>query len=192
MELTLVAIDQDGFLNDFIGGVAKVFGFPSDWCPSTYNGIAAEIGISETEFWKRIEQTPGFWRGLKPKPEGIKIAYSIVHDLKLPAVIATSPVLDPECAADKIRWINDYIPFMKRDYAITPVKFWMSGMGRILIDDSASNIKNWEGRGGHGILVRLPFNEHYSRARRFEEILPEIQHIRNIVSQINLGHKEEE
>lgn len=82
-------------------------------------------------------ETKDFFFNLKPLPGAVAALRKIakVHEV----VILTAAVSYPESAADKIRWIAKYLPFINRkDVIVCTKKYYV--YGDILIDDKSGNI----------------------------------------------------
>jgi hypothetical protein len=74
-------------------------------------------------------------------------------------MIATSPTKDGACAAGKIDWIHANLPpWLHRQYAITPRKWFLAQRGALLIDDNTKNVRLFKKGGGRTLLVPRPWN----------------------------------
>lgn len=118
-----VFVDMDGVLVDF-------------------DGYMKETGLtSET-----IKKTPHAYWKMKPMPEAIKAIHSLLgmgHDVW----IATKPPTGIAYAyADKVTWVLDYIPELKRKIVITHDKSLLRG--DVLIDDRPhkANVDKFQGK----------------------------------------------
>lgn len=161
-------IDMDGVLSDFVGGVSKLFGIEIDlelWDPGNYEGFA-EFGISRSDLWKRINATPGFWRGLERISEGFELFNALPGE----KFIATSPSMEPACLSEKLEWIYEHVRPGFRNFMIGPAKYLLAGNG-ILIDDYDENCNRFRDAGGKAILFPQPWNSAYDFVDRRKEYI---------------------
>src|SRR5690606_36854497 len=132
-----IVLDCDGVLADFVGGVIRLLNLDRDavmekWPKGEYD-VAKMVGLSETEFWLKVEDGgEPFWYGLDALPwmHGL---YEASRKLACQVVVATSPSLDPSCAAGKTHWLQQHFGPNFRDYAITPRKELLANPGVLLI-----------------------------------------------------------
>lgn len=123
--------------------------------PPTYSW-AEGTGMSDTEFWDRIEEAgPTFWSELPFTTFGLDLL-TFLFSTGLPVEIATLAV-GPNGAAGKYDWAKRVLP-PGTPLHITTNKESLSFPGHLLIDDSPKNVERWEARGGDAILCPAPYN----------------------------------
>jgi len=188
-----VFLDLDDTLNKFSAPAMKLVGCPVD--VDTYIGEPQFRGdydllkrvnsyrpgreFTLQEFWNSIPRA--FWANTPKDPDFDNIlnaCESLVGRENV--IILTAPTKDPDCLAGKLEWIHQYLPsWLHRQYIVTPRKMYNSAPGRLMVDDSDSNLKAWTDRGGTRLRVPRPWNagwELYEKgytwdymAERFEE-----------------------
>ena len=141
-DLPEIYCDLDEVLVDFMRGADAAVG-------------GSFVKTDKDERWKRVNQTKGFWANLGWKPNAKKL-----HDFIIrynPHVLSAYPDRDPNARNGKMKWLNKNTGFkrgnihlvlraQKKDYAKTDEK------PNVLIDDYDKNIREWEAKGGIGIL----------------------------------------
>jgi 5'(3')-deoxyribonucleotidase len=162
MKRTQILLDMDGVLADFISGAllclnrdfnkttsikqyVKDFG---QWEVYDYYGITVK------EFWESIHNTPDFWYNLKPTPWAVQL-YKLLESMG-DVTIVTTPSEDPDCYAQKARWLRDFGIDMSSVF-MGSRKYLMAGSG-ILIDDYYKNVNTFKLRGGQAILIPSNWN----------------------------------
>jgi len=114
--------------------------------------------MSAKEFWGYIDNHEGFWENLELFPwshELVDMCKSYGH-----VYYASAPALHHNCCEGKIKWLRSH-GFMdnnKNEYMFGPEKWLMARRGRVLIDDSPKNIKNFNYAGGNGYLFPQSWN----------------------------------
>jgi 5'(3')-deoxyribonucleotidase len=150
-----ILLDMDGVLADFIGGACHYYHrseLVRDWPLGEYD-ICKVMGYEPEEFWRGL--CPMFWLNLLPMPDMQEI---IEATEPFDTCILTSPTFDPQCAAEKISWINAHVPRFKRQYLIGPAKPFCAAPNHILVDDSEKNCLDFEAAGGRAVMVPRPWN----------------------------------
>ena len=123
-------------------------------------GANAAVGgdfrkMDKDDRWNKVNQTKGFWANLGWKPNAKRL-----HDFIIkynPHVLSAYTGRDPTSKVGKMKWLKKNANFkrgnihlvlrsQKKDYATT------KGKPNILIDDYDKNIREWEAKGGIGIL----------------------------------------
>ena len=141
-DLPEIYCDLDEVLVDFMRGADAAVG-------------GSFVKMDKDERWKRVNQTKGFWANL-----GWKSNAKRLHDFIIrynPHVLSAYPDLDPNSRNGKMKWLKKNTGFkrakihlvkraQKKDYATTDDK------PNVLIDDYIKNIREWEAKGGIGIL----------------------------------------
>jgi 5'(3')-deoxyribonucleotidase len=156
-------LDMDGVLCDFVSGALKVLNqrYDKEYTIEDYATNFGRwqtydyYGITEKEFWNTIYAVPNFWINLKSF-SWTKQLYNEL--LKLGGVtVVTTPSRDPECAAQKLEWLNDCLGIEAPDVFVGGKKHLMAGNG-ILIDDNRTNVDTFIAAGGEAILVPSTWN----------------------------------
>ena len=119
--------------------------------------LEREWGISSKDFWRPIDKLGSkFWADIDP--------YEWFHDLinlvSEEYYIATSPSHAASATEGKVQSIQKHFGLHFRNYFITPKKWLLGGIGRVLIDDLESNCKKFEEYGGNAILFPQTYNSH--------------------------------
>ena len=141
-DLPEIYCDLDEVLVDFMRGANTAVG-----------GIF--VKMDKDERWNKINQTKGFWANLDWKPNAKRL-----HDFIIrynPHVLSAYANRDPASKTGKMKWLKKNASFkrgnihlvlrsQKKNYATTNEK------PNILIDDYDKNIREWETKGGIGIL----------------------------------------
>ena len=141
-DLPEIYCDLDEVLVDFMRGADAAVG-------------GSFIKTDKDERWSKVNQTKGFWANLGWKPNAKRL-----HDFIIrynPHVLSAYPDRDPNAKNGKMKWLKKNTGFkrakihlvkraQKKDYATTDDK------PNVLIDDYIKNIREWEAKGGIGIL----------------------------------------
>lgn len=151
-----IMLDLDGVLADFVGGCEKLFS--SDLKELDIWDIPKYIHMSPSAFWKTIQEEKYFWAELKPYPWARDVVNNCLEFTGGNVSIVTNPALDPNCAGQKIWWINHYYPGLAREFFIGPQKHLLAKPNHILIDDSEFNCKKFKEYGGKAILFPQKWN----------------------------------
>ena len=141
-DLPEIYCDLDEVLVDFMRGANAAVG--GDF-----------VKMDADERWNKINQTKGFWANLSWKPNAKRL-----HDFIIrynPHVLSAYTGRDPTSKVGKMKWLKKNANFkranihlvlrsQKQSYATTDDK------PNVLIDDYIKNIREWEAKGGIGIL----------------------------------------
>ena len=141
-DLPEIYCDLDEVLVDFMRGANAAVG--GDF-----------VKMDRDERWNKVNQTKGFWANLGWKPNAKRL-----HDFIIrynPHVLSAYPDRDPNARNGKMKWLKKNTGFkrakihlvlraQKKDYATTDDK------PNVLIDDYIKNIREWEAKGGIGVL----------------------------------------
>jgi 5'(3')-deoxyribonucleotidase len=167
-----ILLDQDGVLADFLSGAIKVLNraYGRDITLEQYSkefgrwGTYDYYGITVEQFWKPIDDEHNFWMNLEPMPWATKLytALSAIGDV----TIVTTPSLDPDCAKQKLQWLNYHLGIDSTQVFLGARKYLMAGNG-ILIDDYIKNVSAFQDNGGQAILIPSTWNKFDTS---FEEI----------------------
>ena len=142
-DLPEIYCDLDEVLVDFMRGADAVVG-------------GSFVKLDKGERWNKVFQTKGFWANLGWKPNAKRL-----HDFIIkynPHVLSAYTARDPTSKVGKMKWLKKNTGFkranihlvlrsQKQAYATNSV-----GEPNILIDDYDKNIREWEAKGGIGIL----------------------------------------
>jgi hypothetical protein len=167
--ISVIYLDMDGVLVDFIGHVFSLFGVDGSreedpreqvrgWDGIT-EGLSRSLGrdVTDEELWGKIAgEGMDFWATIPWCPWG-KELLSICSKVA-PVVIMSTPTREPLSAAGKAAWIHKNINggWM---YALSPCKHLMAHSRALLIDDSDNNADNFARMGGMACLFPQPWNE---------------------------------
>jgi phosphoglycolate phosphatase-like HAD superfamily hydrolase len=142
-----IYIDMDGVLCDFIKSASKATGKPlkdfTDW-------------MKIREFaWKKVsEKGVDFWSNLDWTPDGKKL-WNYIQKYN-PNILSAHPVKSPNkeyALKGKPIWIKNNLQGVDKIYLVKGIdKQKYANSTSILIDDAERNIKQWESKGGIGIL----------------------------------------
>jgi len=134
--------DMDGVLVDFVKGYKELTGV------DTTNYVN-----STPEFWQPVDkQGPAFWASLDWTNDG-KQLWSYIKKYK--PNILSSPSRSQTSRVGKQVWIKTHLPKTQyREILLYPrhEKQLFAGENKILIDDLAKTINEWNAKGGIGIL----------------------------------------
>jgi len=150
-----IFLDVDGVLADFSGAVINLLGLGITNDDITHWDFLLEYaGMSSDRFWSHFDDN--FWANLVKKTPECDEIVKLLEEYR--PCLLTSPAFIG--AGGKQEWIRKNLPsfFYDGRYLIGPAKEYLAHKNAILIDDSDSNIGNWEEGGGIGILVPKPWN----------------------------------
>jgi len=159
MSQPMMLLDADGVFVDLHPVLAKVHGFRmEDWVPGEYNIEKSFPSLSPSDLWEHHEvRHPDFWADLPRTPWADRLMEVILAKFPVSHIcFLTMPVLDPQCAAGKMRWFKKHYPKFK--FLIGTSKKFCAGPGKYLIDDSDKNIDEFNAHGGKGILFPRVWN----------------------------------
>jgi len=171
MYLPKVSIDMDGIVADFFYSALQAHGATdraSIWPKGVWN-MDQVIGVTIDEFWKKIDETEGFWEGLAVLADGKDIVQSVVQS-GLPWAFLTSPSESPQCRSGKRIWVMKHFPQAKMIQCEVS-KAICAAPGRLLVDDSDENVRGWREAGGDAVLVSRPWN---NGTDDFEQVIQDI------------------
>ena len=133
---------MDGVIVDFVKGYKEL------------TGVDTKHYVNSTpQFWQPVdEQGPAFWASLDWTSDGRQL-WDYIKKYK-PSILS-SPSRSQTSRVGKQAWIKTYIPRTQyKDLLLYPrhEKQLFAGENRILIDDLAKTIDEWNAKGGIGIL----------------------------------------
>jgi 5'(3')-deoxyribonucleotidase len=134
--------DMDGVIVDFVKGYKEL------------TGVDTKHYVNSTpQFWQPVdEQGPAFWASLDWTSDGRQL-WDYIKKHK-PSILS-SPSRSQTSRVGKQAWVKTYIPRTQyKDLLLYPrhEKQLFAGENRILIDDLAKTIDEWNAKGGIGIL----------------------------------------
>lgn len=170
---------MDELLSDFVGGACRLYGLKTVdvlpyWTPGRWEmdeplSRASGSVVTLDSFWRRIDETPGFWHYLDELPwvdqlVDLVTEFSERHELARWHVV-TSPGRDPGCYLGKATWLKRKFGRDFDRFTITPHKELYAQPGVVLIDDRESNVDAFRTAGGSAIL----FPCHHNRLWRLKD-----------------------
>lgn len=191
MAIEAVYLDMDGVLADFVNSSILALGrnpyeVHSRVTPGDYDGIYRALGMTESEFWERIDtleggRAPGsnLWETMRPYPWRDRVLKACREIA--PTWILTSPSRNPGSSFGKIAWLQEWLGPSFRDYVLAPRKWHLARPGALLIDDSDENVNKWRERGGQAILFPRPWNSWHPYAEEpCDPLSGEIEKLTNL------------
>tara|TARA_Y100000996_G_C22324179_1_gene561666 strand:- start:36 stop:563 length:528 start_codon:yes stop_codon:yes gene_type:complete len=145
-DLPTIYCDMDQVLVNLLKGAEKVLGQPLD----SFKGPEAK-----QDRWKRINAVKDFWPNLEWMPNAKKLYQFIArYDTKILSAYTNK---DPNSRPGKLKWLAKNTDMKrknillvlradKQNYAVS------DGKPNVLIDDHSKNIREWNAKGGIGIL----------------------------------------
>ena len=169
-----ILVDMDGVMSNFFESAMNIWEdkMPKKF-PSGEWDFPEVLGVSNNQFWQRIDDTQNFWENLEPYP-WLHELLDYLNSLKLPWTVATSPNKDPGCPTGKIKWLRKHISPNFKSYMIGSQKELMANPNTILLDDTPKKIKAFSTAGGCGVLWPAPWN-------RLSHIKNPIPYIKSVV-----------
>jgi 5'(3')-deoxyribonucleotidase len=155
-----VFLDLDGVLVDFVGGALRVHNATHIPYHDIRWGLVEQIGISANQFWRGIDAAgEDFWANLVWTHDGREILKMVLDHFGVENVcILTAPSNHHSAAAGKVRWINEHVPELKRQYVLSAAKHFLAGPDKLLIDDHDGNVDKFRAAGGEALLLPRPWN----------------------------------
>jgi 5'(3')-deoxyribonucleotidase len=186
MKISQIFIDLDGVLADFISAAFEAHGsrYDEETYPKLQWSIATVLGITEDEFWAKIDATePNFWPNIKPYPWLKQLVYEC-HCAGAKPIFLSAPSLHPSCHYGKRQWMDKHLAGY--EMVLCKSKHYMAAPGRVLIDDNDGNVEKWRANGGIGILFPQPWNKsHEFTDVRVEHVLEQLDIIKDDGSDTN-------
>lgn len=139
-DVKTVLVDQDGPLADFDAAVYAVLfdaGYNLDTLTRTQwetsNDIRQQLGDNAANLIDTARRSAGFYRHL-PVVAGAQNAIETLLDHGFHVAVCTTPSLkNPTCASDKLAWIEEHFPKLKKHFAVAYDKTLVRGA--VLVDD---------------------------------------------------------
>lgn len=155
--MSRVFLDIDGVLADFHTSALEL------WPHVGYNpagewAIATVLGITEDEFWSAIDNSPEFWPGLQPYEHCQRLIDGIT-EIAGPPHLLSKPSKHHSAWSGKAIWAERHFPKLRM--TLTRDKSLLANSGRVLIDDSDKNVREWK-MFGPAILFPRPWNANHT------------------------------
>lgn len=152
-----IILDIDGVLVDFVKGASLVHGFDPSII-DTWN-FFNKIGISESEFWGKIdEHGPEFWSDLEDFEWTDELLSECFKHCQ-GTTLVSSPSNHHHSVIGKKKWIKDKLGHGFKQYLLGSYKEACAHDDSILIDDSDANCEKFLDAGGKVILFPQPWNQ---------------------------------
>lgn len=165
----MLLVDMDGVLADFVSAACKLHGRSAEEVKSW--DFYEKWGLTEDEFWEPINAAgAAFWANLEPYPWTESLLKQC-RQADPQFFLCTKPSMMPACAMGKLQWIQTHLGRNFRNYFLAPVKWPLAQVGRMLIDDSDGNVRDFDGAGGDYCLLPQPWNLHSHLAHKREEVI---------------------
>lgn len=153
--MRVVNFDIDGVLARWTDAALALHGLPPAQ-PRTWN-FHHEHGITDEALYAPMDRA--FAAGLGVWEDGMSLL-ALVREYTTHRIhLLSSPWQTFGCEAGKRDWVRKNTQFCPyKDLTLCSSKEVHAGPGKVLIDDSDSNIKKWCDAGGAGWLVPRPWN----------------------------------
>lgn len=163
--MTLVYLDVDGVLADFIGQCERYFdrrledGKRADWY------FYRAWGMTDASFWKEVENFGfSFWAEMPVLESGramLKVLNSFGRQIDVCLLTAVAPI--PSAMAGRMSWVRRNFPQFVQRMIVCPTKLKtrLAAPGRVLIDDCQDTVENWKLLGGKALLWPGPANARF-------------------------------
>lgn len=160
--MSVIFLDLDGVLADFMNGVCDKFGIPRDsWKKDTWE-FEDGLGLSTSEVWAKVDNFE-FWSSLNKTyfaDELVKLVEAAAKEIDYSVIVLSKPSTSPECLSGKVSWLRKHFSqYAKPDKYVFTARKDLLACGvdsetlRLLIDDSPKNVDSFDYSGGCGILV---------------------------------------
>ena len=176
-----IFLDMDGVITRFVLGAQKVH----DQVGTEANqwDFFKNWGISSSEFWKKINKEPNFWKELEPY-DHFQDLINLIEKYDPNYKILTSPFNSPECYSGKYIWLKKHLGLDCQKRAIfTGAKEFLAAPGRVLIDDNDLNCQKWSDHGGVAILFPQPWNMAYNIRNKLDFVEKCLDAYKNLLSE---------
>lgn len=157
----MILLDVDGVICDFVGAAISLHGLDPVKVLANYPlgewDIAKVLGVSQTDFWKRIDAAGEDWWATLPEYPWADELISLVG-ANDDWVFATSPSRFHGSASGKVRWMQRKFGSHFRKYMLGEHKHLLAKPGAILIDDNQLTCEKFDRHEGSAILFPRPWN----------------------------------
>ena len=189
MKQSVIYLDMDGVICDFVGGLIRAHNrddllerYKKKEYPITWN-MEGELG-SEEELWVPCDYMgSNFWRELEPYPSYERVI-EILDESGIDWYICSHARNDHESYAGKIEWIHDYLGIDFENIILTKHKHLLAHDKALLIDDNITNCVNFINNGGRVYKWKQPWNTTTTREKMKEATKGNIQGLINIIETI--------
>jgi 5'(3')-deoxyribonucleotidase len=153
---SLIFLDVDGVVANFVTPVMKVFGSPiTNETLHSYD-ISDVLGMSYKDMWEHpVIASMDFWASLPKMPWADEVVAFLASRGEL--AFLTQPIRSPQCLAGKKAWMAQHFPDVP--FFIANKKVLLARPGLTLIDDYHKNVNEWRDRGGKGVLFPAAYNQ---------------------------------
>jgi len=166
-------LDMDGVIADFVGAALRThnaIGLYEKGRAQNCDDIAKLLGISQKDFWGKLDEDPQFWYSLRPTHDAEQLV-EFAEDLvgREHVAILTSPAQSEHCVPGKRAFIARHFPQFSQRIIFCPsaTKCFVAGPQRVLVDDKESNVEEFRRAGGIGVLVPREWNRLYRKSPQF-------------------------
>lgn len=157
-----ILLDCDGVLADFIGSAAMACGRAREEGHEIdrWNGFE-DWGLNEVGFWSKIDaEGELFWSNMRLLPWAAEV-YDICCRAADQVVIVTSPPRAAHAWSGRVQFIQRHFGGLGfRDFSLTPsgLKHLLAAPGRLLLDDSETNVSQFKAAGGEALIFPQNWN----------------------------------
>lgn len=160
MTRPLVAVDCDGVLADFTGGVLRVIGSAVPFCSVTNHDMATLLTPVEQDAMQAAITAPGFCAGLLPHRPALAMLAAIrrVADV----VCLTAPLREGMTwQAERVRWLARHFDFAPRDVVFASSDWKPRFAADFLIEDRPDTAAAWARANSRGraLVIDRPWNQ---------------------------------
>ena len=161
---TILYLDMDEVLSDFVGGACKLFGVDQkeverrriaeqNW---HIDEIIAEMindpNFTKKQFYDTISRKGvSFWQKLEPTPYCFQVL-DLMKQIHCEWYILSSPMRHWSCTVGKMKWIQEHLGPHVHNYIIHPHKKLHARKGTMLVDDRPDNVQQFRERGAQAHL----------------------------------------
>lgn len=164
-----VYLDMDGVLTNFMDHALALHGTTAKaleprWTTGSY-GVHESLGITEDQFWERIDAREDFWDQLPLYPWADRI-FTVAQQVAEHVIILSAPSQDWRSAAGKMSCLQRWKGRHFRDWIFTPAKHKhrLARPDALLVDDSDRNCEDFVEAGGTAIIFPQRWNSNHSLA----------------------------
>lgn len=174
MPVQICFLDIDGVLADFYHGAIKALGKDNEEVeknlpPGTWS-MESACGVTEGEFWATINKIPDFWESLDVLPHAKGIIKACEKHYK-EIMLLTKPPQAAHAYAGKAAWVKKHFPKYFRRLLVGPKKHLLAHPEAVLVDDYEQNCYEFEGNGGHTVLVPSRGNKLHGLVEQTVEVV---------------------
>jgi 5'(3')-deoxyribonucleotidase len=152
-----VFLDVDGVLADFLSAAVKLHRLPISHDAIKVWNFHHAFGMTDGDLFGPMDES--FWSSLGKYPEADEVIRQVETAFGRERIaLCTVPCKTWGCSTGKMRWIEKHFPNYAGRTLLVEGKDFLSGPGKVLIDDAEHQISCWRNRDGFGILVPRPWN----------------------------------